>query len=344
MNSNSPQPNPVLVNVMRRGKVESCHRGSAVVVDNEGKTVFSIGQADRMIYPRSSIKLLQAIPLVESGAADHFALDNREIALACASHSAESFHTETVTRWLTKLGLDPDALECGASRPLSEDAFRALAARGEVPSRVHQNCSGKHSGMLTLARFMGVETKGYSEYQHPTQAAWMKVFGELSGLDVFSLHWERDGCGLPAIYMPMDKLALAFSRYANIDQVGGDRGAAMTRILEAVRQHPEMVAGTGQCCTGVIKHSAGSAVVKTGAEGVYGGCVPDQGLGFALKVDDGATRGSEVMLGALLDKLDVIDSDMASQLAQWFEPEIKNSQGKVTGQVVPSTAWRSQAG
>lgn len=344
MNSNSPQPNPVLVNVMRRGKVESCHRGSAVVVDSEGKTVFSIGQADRMIYPRSSIKLLQAIPLVESGAADHFALDNREIALACASHSAESFHTEIVTSWLTKLGLDPDALECGASRPLSEDAFWTLAARGEVPSRVHQNCSGKHSGMLTLARFMGVETKGYSEYQHPTQAAWMKVFGELSGLDVFSLHWERDGCGLPAIYMPMDKLALAFSRYANIDQVGGDRGAAMTRILKAVRQHPEMVAGTGQCCTGVIKHSAGSAVVKTGAEGVYGGCVPDQGFGFALKVDDGATRGSEVMLGALLDKLDVIDSEMASQLAQWFEPEIKNSQGKVTGQVVPSTAWRSQAG
>lgn len=340
MNSNTSETNPVVVDVIRRGKMESCHRGSAVVVDRDGQIVFSIGQPRRSIYPRSSLKFFQAIPLVESGAADHFGLGTKEIALACASHNAEPFHTETVIDWLKKLDLDPEALECGPTRPLSENAAWELAARGETPTRVHQNCSGKHSGMLTLAKFMGVETRGYSVYQHPTQAAWMRVLGELTGLDIFNLHWERDGCGLPAVYMPLDKLALAFSRYANIDRVGVERGAAMQRIRDAVTLHPEMIAGTARCCTGVIRNSRGSVLVKTGAEGVFGGCIPGRGLGFALKVDDGATRGSEVMLGALLQKLGLIDAALASSLAPWFKPEIKNSQGHVTGQVVPSAIWQ----
>ncbi len=341
MISDTSEINPVVVDVIRRGEVESCHRGSAVVVDRDGQIVFSIGQSRRFIYPRSSLKFIQAIPLVESGAADHFKLGAKEIAMACASHNAEPFHTETVIAWLKKLGLDSEALECGPTRPLSENAAWELAARGETPTRVHQNCSGKHSGMLTLAKFMGVETRGYSEYQHPTQAAWMKVLGELAGLDIFSMHWERDGCGLPAIFMPMDKLALAYSRFANTDRLGDVRGAAMQRIRDAVTRYPEMVAGTARCCTGVIRNSRGSVLVKTGAEGVFGGFIPEHGLGFALKVDDGASRGSEVMLGALLEKLGLIDAALGSTLAQWFNPEIKNSQGHVTGQVVPSSIWQA---
>ena len=341
MGADSSNVNPVVADVIRRDKIESCHRGSAVVVDGKGQIVFSIGEPQRLIYPRSSLKFFQAIPLIELGAADHYRLGSREIALACASHNAERFHTETVINWLNKLDLDPDDLECGPTRPLSEDAAWELASRREVPTRVHQNCSGKHCGMLTLAKFMGVETRGYSAYQHPTQQAWMRVLSELTGIDVFSLHWERDGCGLPAIYMPMDKLALAYSRFANIDSEKEGRGSAMQRIADAVTQHPEMIAGSGRCCTGVITKSRGAVLVKTGAEGVFGGCVRDGGLGFALKVDDGASRGSEVMLGALLDRLDVVDSALASSLAQWFRPEIKNSQGHVTGQIVPSAIWTS---
>ena len=341
MEVDSANVNPVVVDVIRRGKVESCHRGSAVVVDGTGQIVFSVGEPQRLIYPRSSLKFIQAIPLVETGAADHYGLGSREIALACASHNAERFHTETVITWLNKLDLDPDDLECGPTRPLSEDAAWDLASRREIPTRVHQNCSGKHCGMLTLAKFMGVDTQGYSAYQHPTQEAWMRVLGELTGIDVFSLHWERDGCGLPAIHMPMDKLALAYSRFANIDSENGGRDTAMQRIVNAVIKHPEMIAGTGRCCTGVITNSRGAILVKTGAEGVFGGCVPDRGLGFALKVDDGTSRGSEVMLGALLDRLEVLDSALASSLTRWFRPEIKNSQGYVTGQVVPSALWTS---
>lgn len=333
--------NPALVEIWRKDKVESIHRGSAVVMDAKGQRLFTIGNADRHIYPRSSLKLFQAIPLVESGAADQFSLTDREIALACASHNAEKIHTDTVTSWLSRLGLGKDDLECGPTLPLSESAAHALIAKGETPTRVHQNCSGKHSGMLTMAKFLEVETKGYSGYQHPSQSAWMKAMGEVMEIDIFSLPWERDGCGLPAMYMPMDRLAFGFARYADMQGIDEPRARAMKRILVAVRKYPEMIAGTNRCCTAVIEKTGGKVVVKTGAEGVFGGCIPEQGIGFALKVDDGATRGSEVALGALLNKLEVLDDRMTQALAPWFEPQIVNSQGKVTGRVAASTNWLS---
>ncbi len=331
--------NPVLVNVIRGGKVESTHRGSAVVVDARGQTVYSIGNPDRMIYPRSALKYIQTIPLVESGAADSFALTDREIALASASHKAESFHVEAVTTLLARLGLDEGALECGAALPDNETAAHALIASGKVPTRAHHNCSGKHTGMLVLAQFLGIDTKGYSEYHHATQKAWMQVLGELIETNVFDLHWERDGCGLPAIYMPMNKLAYGYARYANTGSVGGVRGEAMSRILNAIRKHPEMIAGSDRCCSSVIKLSSGKIMVKTGAEGVFAGCIPDRGLGFALKVDDGAGRGSEVVLGALLNKLNALDTGLNEPLTPWFRPQIRNSQGKITGRVEASGAW-----
>ncbi len=337
--------NPVLAEVYRNNVVESCHRGSAVVVDSKGKTVLAIGDTDRKIYPRSSLKLFQAIPLLESGAADQFKLSDKEIALACASHNAEQFHIDAVHNWLHRLGLDTDDLECGPDFPMSDalnstSKRKLLTDRGE-PARVYQNCSGKHCGMLTLARHLGVQTNGYSEYQHPTQQAWMKTFSELVGIDATTLDWERDGCGLPAICVPMERVAYGWALFANPEVVGGRRGQAMSRIMSSIQAHPQMIAGTGRCCTDVIKATGGFVVVKTGAEGVYAGVLPELGLGLTLKIDDGATRGSEVALGGLLMKLGAIDSEIREQLGRHFEPIIYNTQKKATGKIMAASIWMS---
>jgi len=337
----SNNSNPVLVDIYRNKVVESRHRGSAIVVNSKGETVLAIGDTQRKIYPRSSLKLFQAIPLLESGAADRFELSEAEIALACASHSAESFHTDTVLCWLDRLGLDQNDLECGLDWPGSDVVKHQMVASGQSPTRVHQNCSGKHSGMLTLARHFGVETNGYCSHQHSTQKAWMNTLSELIDIDVAAQDWERDGCGLPAVCLPMERVAYGCALFADPLIVGDDRGQAMSRIVSAVQAHPEMVAGTGRCCTAVIQETKGAVVVKTGAEGVYAGIVPEFGLGLTLKIDDGATRASEVALGALLKKLGAIDSRLYEQLGVYFEPKIFNTQSRATGKITASSVWEN---
>ena len=339
--------NPILVEVHRGDQVESIHRGSVVAVDTAGRTVLSAGNVAQSVYPRSSLKIFQAIPLLESGAAQHFGLDAAEIALACASHNAEPFHTDAVLRWLHRLDLTVDDLECGAQSPLLRRAAHELVAAGESPTRVHHNCSGKHAGMLTMAKFMKADTRGYSAYHHPTQQAWMQTLSELIDLDVFALSWECDGCGLPAICMPLTHVARAFACYAEPRKIGAthsklrakqhtkQRTAAMTQILDAVRAHPHMIAGSERCCTDVIRESAGRVLVKTGAEGVYGGVIPHLGVGFALKIDDGASRAAEVALGAVLKKLNALEAATEKKLQPHFQPTIVNAQGRVTGRIAP---------
>jgi len=331
--------NPVLAEVFRKNIVESFHRGSAIVVDKNGEIVLRVGDVDRNIFPRSSLKLFQTIPLVETGAADHYGLSDKEIALACASHNAEPMHVETVLNWLERLGLDKEDLECGPDLPLlNKEAYRLLSAN-EKPTRVHQNCSGKHAGMLTLARFMNIETKGYSDHNHATQAAWMKALSALTGTDIHGLEWERDGCGLPAICIPMERLAFGFAQFANLDNMDENRAKAMNRILTAIRRHPKMIAGSERCCSAVISETQGSIIVKTGAEGVYGGVIPDMELGFVLKIDDGCKRGSEVALGGLLKKLGALSDLHYRNLTPYFEPDIRNSQGYITGKIIPGRGW-----
>ena len=335
-----PPANPVLVNVIRGNQVESCHTGSAVVARANGDVVFSVGNIDSEIYPRSALKLIQAIPLIESGAADHYGLTDNEIAIACASHSAEPFHVDVVQQWLTKLNLAEADLECGQTLPYSDKAAHELIASHQQPGRVHHNCSGKHTGMLTVARHLKEETKGYSLYDHPVQVMWMRTLSDIISLDASRLTWERDGCGLPALAVPMLNLAMAYARFAAPDQIFSDsRTRAISRIHHAVTRCPKMIAGTGRCCTAVIEKTGGKVIVKLGAEGVYSGYVPGRGLGFILKIDDGATRASEVALGALLSAIGATDDGLTSQLTSWFRPEISNSQHWRTGRIEPSGAW-----
>ena len=331
--------NPVLASVIRGDEVESVHRGSAVAVDARGDTVLAVGDVTRSVFPRSSYKFVQAVPLVESGAADAFGLGPEEIALACASHNGEPMHLERVEKWLERLGLGDDDLECGPARPGHAASADCLVREGAPPGRRHNNCSGKHMGMLTLARHLGAPTRGYSEYDHPTQRAWREVMEDLTGLDTGLLAWERDGCGLPALCMPMDALARGFARFAVCGSGTAPRPAAMDRILRAVARHPELVAGSGRCCSAVIRETRGRVLVKTGAEGMFCGVVPERGLGFVLKVDDGAWRGSEVALGGLLAALGLLGDAEADALRPWFGPEVVNSQGAVTGRVEAAECW-----
>ena len=332
--------NPVLASVIRGDTVESSHRGSGVVVDSRGEIVLVLGDPDRLIYPRSAYKFIQGIPLLESGAAAAAGLEERDIALACASHNAEPMHTERVSAWLDRLGLSDNDLECGSALPMHEPTAHGMIRNGQQAERKHHNCSGKHVGMLTLARHLGHPTDGYSNYDHPTQRAWRHVMSELTGVDTETLAWERDGCGMPALCMPMSALARGYARFADNSELVPERAKAMRHILSAITLHPEMIAGTGRCCTTVIQKTAGRVLVKTGAEGVFAGVIPERGVGFALKVDDGATRASEVALGGLLYALDVLSKEEKAALQPWFRPEVRNSQNHVTGWIESPAEWR----
>lgn len=330
--------NPVLTQVIRGSIVESEHRGCAIAVDSSGEIIFAAGDYTKPVYPRSAMKLFQALPLLETGAGSQFDLSDADLALACSSHNGEVQHVQRVVSWLERLDLTPDDLECGPALSISPKIYREQVSNGVEPSRAHHNCSGKHAGMLTVARTLDVETSGYSLHGHPVQDGWMRVASELTDLDVSNLPWERDGCGLPAVAMPLENLALGFARFSGGSGQSSTRLEAMSRILTAIKNHPEMIAGTGRCCSAVARHTDGKVIVKTGAEGVFGGCIPGKGIGFALKIDDGATRASEVALGALIRKLGVADVNLPA-LNNWFAPEIFNSQDFKTGSIQPSDTW-----
>ena len=330
--------NPVLAEVLRGGVVESRHRGTVVAVNADGKTVLSLGDTDELVFPRSSLKPLQVIPLVESGAVDQFQLSQQELALACASHNGEAIHMEVLMQWMARLGLTAEQLECGPSLPLDKTTSESLLRNGGSASRELHNCSGKHTGMLTMAAFLKESLSGYSEYEHATQQRWMALLSELSGTNIFDMPWDKDGCGLPAVAMPLSAFARAFSPFINSANRNDKRSKAMTRVASAMRAHPQMVAGTGRCCTATMQNSE-DLMVKVGAEGVFIAVALQAGVVIAVKNDDGATRGAEVMLGAALRQLGLITADNYQSMAQWYEPVIKNSQQVVVGSVQASKVW-----
>ncbi|HSV30369.1 MAG TPA: asparaginase [Candidatus Omnitrophota bacterium] len=295
---------PIVIEILRGGLVESRHLGNAAVCDPAGAVVAEWGDSDRPTFPRSAIKPIQALPLVESGAADAFALTDEELALATASHSGEPMHTERVARWLARIGLGPEALECGA---------------GDRASPLHNNCSGKHAGFLTVARHLGIRSAGYIRHDHPVQQMVSAAIAEATG--TAGAPWGTDGCGIPTFSLPLSGIARAMAGMTT------DRPAA-ARIVAAMRAHPHLVAGTNRLCTRFMQAVPG-IVVKGGAEGVYGAIVPKKGWGVALKIEDGAGRAAEAAILAVLAKLKLVSEERASQLT----PEIRNAAGKIVGEV-----------
>ncbi len=325
--------NPVLTQVWRGQHIESQHRGSAIALDASGNTLFAVGDTEALVFPRSAIKPIQALPLVESGAADAYGFDDRHLALACSSHNGETRHTELVADVLQRIELSPHDLVCGAEFPMLQAAAHALVRQQKTPGREHHNCSGKHSAMLTLCQHQGWPITDYHAFDHPAQRAWRTVLSELCAVDAETLPWDADGCGIPALALPLRQIARGFSQFANPAAQPPQRARAMQRITQAIAAHPMNIAGTERACTAVIDASNGEVIVKTGAEGVFAGFIPARGIGFALKIDDGASRAAETALGGVLAKLAEPVAQVAATQA-FFQRELTNSRGKVVGRVV----------
>lgn len=323
---------PILVEVLRGSLVESRHRGAVAVVDAAGGTVFAAGDVTRSIFPRSAVKPLQALPLVESGAAEQFRLSDEELALCCASHSGEPGHVRGVERILTKAGFDVAALACGTHWPASQSAAMALAKTG-APSALHNNCSGKHAGFLCVARAMAVDHQGYWRPEHPVQIRVRAVLEDLAEVKLPPERCAVDGCSVPTWALPLHNLALAFAKFGSGRGLNVERGAAAARLLAACVSEPWSVAGSGRFCTEIMQLLGAQALVKTGAEGVLCGALPALGLGIAVKCDDGAGRAAEVLLAAMLMRLLTLDDRQRSALAAFAQPKLRNWNGVEVGEL-----------
>ncbi len=320
-----------LARVWRGGTVESAHLGAAVVADADGRVVMSWGEPRLLTYPRSSLKPFQAIPLVESGAAEAHGLTDQHIALACASHRAQDFHVALVRDWLTRLGLEESALVCGPALPADEkDLVAAVQAGGR--RRVFHNCSGKHCGFLTVSRQLGAGLS-YAERDHPAQRLFLDAFSELLGEDAAALPWGTDGCGLPALALPLDWMAAACARHAAVRVAAPGRAAAIRRIHRAIAAHPDHVGGRDEPTSRLIRAAGGRLVMKGGAEGYCVAMLPQDGLGIAIKLVDGGTRAKYAVLATILGRLGVFTPEQVEALVPQLEGPILDSNGRVAGRV-----------
>jgi len=330
---------PILVEVWRGTLAESAHRGAYVVVDADGSVVEAKGDPARAVFARSAIKPLQALPLVESGAAEAFGVRDDELALACASHSGEPFHVAAVTAWLGRVGLSVADLECGAHAPYHASSVKQLHAAGQEPTAAHNNCSGKHTGVLTTCRHLKDPTRGYINAEHAAQQLITRVLEEMCGVTLGKAPRGIDGCGFPQIAIPLRALAQGIARLGAPDRLSRDRAGACRRIATAMMTHPAMVSGTGRFCTRAMETARGKAVVKTGAEGVYMAAIPAKGYGIALKVDDGATRAAEVMMAALLIRHAGLDAAQIAALEALQRPILTNVAGRTVGELRPAPSF-----
>jgi L-asparaginase II len=326
-----------MIEVRRGGRIESRHRVTFALADPAGRLVAGGGDPAAPIFPRSAIKPLQALALVESGAAERFELDDAELALACASHSGEPCHVDGVARWLARLGLGERHLACGAHAPLDEAAARGLVEAGERPSALHNNCSGKHAAMLTLARHQDQPPDGYLEPDHPVQHQIAATLAAMAGLRTVA-EPAIDGCGVPTWPLPLAALAAAMARLGDPGGLEPSRARACLRITAAMAAHTQLVAGTGRACTRVME-ALPEVIVKAGAEGVYAAAWPARGLGLALKVEDGAGRAAPVALLALLAAAGALDPAARAALETVARPLLRNHAGRVVGEIRPADDW-----
>ncbi|MEZ5978967.1 MAG: asparaginase [Planctomycetota bacterium] len=330
--SETERANPVLVRLRRGSSVESFHRGSWVVVDRTGAVVASSGDVDAPVFARSSIKALQALPLVESGAADRFGFTPADLALAISSHNGESRHTEGATAILARLGLDASALRCGAQAPTDPEAKRRLRERDAKPGAIHNNCSGKHAGFLALGAHLGADPKSYLDERAPVQRAVRAAIAEMCSLDPATLETAIDGCSAPTFRLPLRAMALAFARLAEPSGLAATRRAAAVRLLDAAAEHPAMVAGEyKRLDTALLRVTNGRVFPKVGAEAVYVIAARDRGLGLALKIDDGAQRAMHAAVVALCDRFQLVDRRALDELRDFGPGPLRNWAGLEVG-------------
>jgi L-asparaginase II len=318
------------IEVTRGSIVESRHRVHVAVVDAEGGVRAGAGDPDFVTFFRSAAKPLQALPLIDDGAADRFGLTEEELALCCGSHSGQPRHLRLAESILARIGLDGEALACGPHPPFHRGSRRELAESGLEPVRLHNNCSGKHAGMLALARAHGWATAGYERLGHPVQGRILNEVARWSGIAAEGIALGVDGCGVVCFAMPIRAMALSFARLAAASRRGEE---APRRVVGAMTRHPELVGGSGRLCTDLMRICEGRLFAKLGAEGVYCVGVPGAEIGVAIKIEDGTTRAVGPAVLGVLRRLDLISEDDLGSLHTHAFPEVTNTRGEVVGQI-----------
>jgi len=334
--------NPILAEMTRGNWVENRHRGAFVVADSDGNIIASAGDIDRPIFPRSAIKSMQAIALVTSGAIGKFNLSDEELALACASHQGEDFHVAGVASFLGHIGLGISDLECGAHAPTLAAARDKLRDSGQSPSAIHNNCSGKHSGMLAVAEALGVPTAHYVDRDHPVQR---EVRSGIETVIHEPLNTDRcgtDGCSIPTWAAPLRSFASGFARMATGEGLPPDIAGGAKRIFDAATSHPQLVGGTGSLDTEVMRAFGGRVFQKGGAEGVQCGAIRDKGWGYALKVDDGNMTASHTMVATLLLGISSPNDEQQHALKRFAVQVVRNVRGLDVGVMKATAAMMPQ--
>jgi L-asparaginase II len=326
---------PLLVEVRRGSHTESVHRGIVAVVDQTGRLHYKVGPVDFATFLRSSAKPFQALPLVESGGIDALGLTDQELAVICGSHSGEPVHLQAVRAILSKAGLDERALQCGVHAPMDPASARALIRERSSPQPVHNNCSGKHAGMLASCRHRDWPVDSYLRPEHPLQREIASILAACCGVGEGGLQLGTDGCGVPTFCVTIHQAARAFAVLADPSGLSEGRAAAVRRVTAAMQCHPLMVAGTGRLNTEVMAAFKDRLFCKSGAEAMFGIGLPALGLGVAVKIEDGNARALGAVVMEALSQLGVITASEAEELAQIHHPVIRNHHGWAVGEMRP---------
>lgn len=318
------------VEVLRGDTVESAHRVHVAVAEAGKGLVASAGNPAHHSFVRSAIKMFQVLPFVEGGGVDRFGFTSEELALCTASHGGEPFHVAAAASMLSKARLTEDALACGPHPPMHAPSAEALRAEGRAPTRIHNNCSGKHAGMLAFAVQQGWVTSGYHRAAHPAQQRILSTVARWMAVDTDHIEQAIDGCGLPTFALALDAVAEGCARFA---AAVADQSPAPSRIFAAMTTHPEYVAGTNRLDTAIVRATQGRLFSKVGAEGFYVAGIPSRRMGVALKVEDGSIRASEPALLTALRQLDVITFSELEALARYAHPPIYSTRGETVGSI-----------
>jgi L-asparaginase II len=331
---------PVLARVLRGARVESRHRGDAAVVDESGRLLAGAGDPSLPTFLRSAAKPFQAMPLLEAGGVEEFRLTPRDVALICASHGGEPRHVRAAGRLLARGGFSPRDLVCGPHLPMHEPSARALVARGERPTRLHNNCSGKHAGLLLACRLLGLSPKEYWRGDHPLQRAIRRRISDLTSFPESAMDEAVDGCGLVVYRIPLSAIALGYARLMS-RAVPGESAAqarARARVVAAMWAAPDMVAGTGFFTTELLRAGSGRWIGKEGAEGVYAVGVRGSGAdgvasGVALKIEDGSARARPAVTLAILREMRWMSDAAYRKLKAFAAPAVVNAAGATVGSI-----------
>ena len=321
------------VEVTRGESVESVHRVAACAVDARGEVLLALGEIEAPIFLRSSAKPFIAAAAIAAGARERFGLTSVEIAVMAASHSGEPFHVEAVRSILRKIGMDESALLCGAHAPYNAAAAHALAVAGTEPTAVHNNCSGKHAGILALCSILGADPATYLDARSPAQRQILALCARLSGTRVEEMALGVDGCGIPVYAVALRAAAISFMRLATLDGIAEADARALRTVRDAMLAHPEYIAGTGEFDSAVMRAAGGAIACKGGAEGVHGDALIARGAGLVLKIVDGSSRARAPAALELLKRLGALDERELAELGGFARPVVYNRAGRPVGEI-----------